>query len=396
MSYYVKYYLYRYLNRRHSTFEKRIALWLVLSTLLGLGLPSSFKVGLRAEVFSGSFKLVFRRVAWLTQFRYLKRSLIEDKFFDFSIGLNSESARDMYYYTKNRKSCFRNLFLYEVTLAQLSSAVLESQVKPGECIDIRELDFSEFDQKFLDHASMAETFLLEKALLSRAERKKKTLLESKKKTLLGSKKKSKWFNINLMERHSLGVLSHILSLQERLGIDIFVISGTFLGLHRESGFLAHDYDIDLGIFESDYTSRLLDELNYLDGFLDISLDYPCFREVNAKGGGYYKTQVPALIKLHHNSGVQIDIFIHFEEGEIYWHGSSLHRWENLKFNLVERRFLGLNVLAPLEADRYLTENYGDWRTPVKKFNCSTGTPNITNSSSCKTKCYFLKREYFSL
>lgn len=102
-----------------------------------------------------------------------------------------------------------------------------------------------------------------------------------------------------------------------------------------------------------------------------------------------------MIKLHHNSGVQVDIFIHFEEGPVYWHGSSLHRWDNLKFDLVEREFLGLNVLAPREADRYLTENYGDWRTPVKQFNCSTGTPNVAISDSCKTRCYFLKREYFS-
>ena len=28
------------------------------------------------------------------------------------------------------------------------------------------------------------------------------------------------------------------------------------------------------------------------------------------------------------------------------------------------------------ADRYLTENYGDWRTPVTEFDCATGTPNI--------------------
>jgi len=31
----------------------------------------------------------------------------------------------------------------------------------------------------------------------------------------------------------------------------FLISGTFLGLIRENGFLAHDYDIDLGVFDDD-------------------------------------------------------------------------------------------------------------------------------------------------
>jgi hypothetical protein len=42
----------------------------------------------------------------------------------------------------------------------------------------------------------------------------------------------------------------------------------------------------------------------------------------------------------------------------------------------------------------LTENYGDWRTPVKEFSCSTGTPNLTVVSNFYSISFFLRRLVF--
>ena len=49
------------------------------------------------------------------------------------------------------------------------------------------------------------------------------------------------------------------------------------------------------------------------------------------------------------------------------------------------------VLGPADADRYLTENYGDWRTPVTEFNCTTGTPNLVISRTFRSVALFLTR-----
>lgn len=42
-------------------------------------------------------------------------------------------------------------------------------------------------------------------------------------------------------------------------------------------------------------------------------------------------------------------------------------------------------MGPRDADRYLTENYGNWRVPVTSFHCAVDTPNlrlIRNPLSC--------------
>ena len=43
-------------------------------------------------------------------------------------------------------------------------------------------------------------------------------------------------------------------------------------------------------------------------------------------------------------------------------------------------------LDPSEAD-----NYGDWRTPVTEFNCTTGTPNLVISRTFRSVALFLTR-----
>lgn len=276
IKYKTKYYTYKFLNRRHSDIEKKIVSKLTFLTISSLGLPDSFKAELNSEIFLGEFKLVVRRVAWLMQFSFLKRPLIKDDYFDFSLGLSYEAAKDMYQYVKKRRSFYREAFLYELTLAQISSAVMESQVKPGECIEVQNLNSNQFDSYFLAHLSKAKVLMAEEVKHPSSDQKERVINARPE-----FKEKFKPLSVNLMERHGLQVMHDVLALREKLAINIFVISGTFLGLHREAGFLAHDYDIDLGVFAIEFNNCLLDELNQLEGFVDVSLDYPCFREVEA-------------------------------------------------------------------------------------------------------------------
>lgn len=164
---------------------------------------------------------------------------------------------------------------------------------------------------------------------------------------------------------------------ERLGTEWFVVSGTLLGVVREGDWLAHDYDIDVGIMVDRFPGEILIEELTRDGSYElIKFD----RQVRffTLADSTMIEEVPSCIKLVHRTGVPIDIFIHHREEETCWHGSAINRWNNSKFELVPYSFRGHTVLGPRDFDRYLTENYGDWRVPVKNFHSTdgSGTPNL--------------------
>ena len=175
----------------------------------------------------------------------------------------------------------------------------------------------------------------------------------------------------------------------------FVISGTFLGLIRENGFLAHDYDIDLGVFEDEIDiSDTVAKIAASNTFVLKKYDHhtsTLFQPITPSTN----PEVPYILKLVHVSGIHIDLFIHYHDTStdpaIDWHGSSLHRWENSAFDLVPYPFYDMTVLGPEDSDRYLSENYGDWRTPVTEFNCTTDTPNLALVPHPIAIVIFLKR-----
>lgn len=175
----------------------------------------------------------------------------------------------------------------------------------------------------------------------------------------------------------------------------FLVSGSFLGLIRENGFLPHDYDIDIGVFEDEIDIDATIAAVARSGRFVLkkydhhtsSLFRPEIEVVNPA--------IPYILKLVHLSGVHIDLFIHYRDTQStpasYWHGSSLHRWNNSPFELKTYNFYDMQVLGPADADTYLTENYGDWRTPVTEFNCTTDTPNLVLMPHPVAVVIFLKR-----
>lgn len=157
----------------------------------------------------------------------------------------------------------------------------------------------------------------------------------------------------------------------------YIISGTFLGLTREGAFLAHDYDIDLGVHaEAVDLDAIAARATESADFALVANDALHLLARDADGT-LRETALPILLKLVHRSGVHIDVFVHYLEDGVRWHGSHVHRWDNTEFALEPHTFEGVDVLAPANADLYLRENYGDWRTPVSDFSPSTGTPNLT-------------------
>lgn len=145
------------------------------------------------------------------------------------------------------------------------------------------------------------------------------------------------------------------------GTRTFLISGTLLGLVREAGFIGWDKDIDVGYFTEEIDAATLEQVfRRSTAFQVRRLDFNTDR-----------------LRVDHTNGVKIDIFPHYpgEDGRI-WHDGTATRWWNTPFGLQTVDFLGRPQLVPDPPERYLDENYGDWRTPRPHFDARLDTPNV--------------------
>lgn len=170
----------------------------------------------------------------------------------------------------------------------------------------------------------------------------------------------------------------------------FVLSGTLLGIVREGGFLAHDYDIDAGVMADEVDVFALHRLlGHTKQFKCSELEWQVTFEPSPSGPCV--TRKPVFFKVSHENGIYIDIFIHHREDEKIWHASSLFRWDNYDFKLAPYCLAGVDVLGPENADLYLTENYGNWRIPVKDFNSALDTTNQSVVRNPLSVAIFLRR-----
>lgn len=175
-------------------------------------------------------------------------------------------------------------------------------------------------------------------------------------------------------------------LMQRSQIPWYIVSGTFLGAVREGDFLAHDYDIDIGVHAEDFDpAEFLAGLRADPQFCLVRVD----DYVDLSGDELAPRRAPALYKITHKTGVEVDIFLHYSQDGQRWHGSARHRWWNVNFATTPYEIAGLTVMGPSDADTYLRENYGDWRTPKTAFDCSTGTPNVSFNRNLSSIARFI-------
>ena len=156
------------------------------------------------------------------------------------------------------------------------------------------------------------------------------------------------------------ILSETKEALDALDIPFFLRSGTCLGYVRERDFIEHDYDIDIGIKDTDFKPQLISEMTKRGLYL--------YRVLGTLKSGmelsFYLTATP----LNHRA--KIDIFVHKEKGpKTCWYTYTLDKTKKLKycvtkFDLEEVDFLGIKVNIPNPVKKYLTEHYGkDWRIP---------------------------------
>jgi Flp pilus assembly protein TadD len=157
------------------------------------------------------------------------------------------------------------------------------------------------------------------------------------------------------------------------GIEVFLTGGTLLGAMREGDFLGFDKDLDFGIW-SDVTPF------NLWCALAPDPDFKLSWEPGVDG---------PLVAYGWRNKIAIDFFRFTREPErvscaLYYSGT-LMRWLHRPFRLVDFNWHGVRVKVPDDSDRFLTEVYGEWRTPNPHFgmfaspNIEGGFPPISRS-----------------
>jgi tetratricopeptide (TPR) repeat protein len=160
-------------------------------------------------------------------------------------------------------------------------------------------------------------------------------------------------------------------------VPFFFAAGTALGLVREGRPVGADRDIDLGVFEEHWDR---------DTLIDVFSRHPRFElDLHPQS---------SKVGLRHRGGSPIDVFKFYREGDKVWHDGLFVRWHNTPFAVVRRSVGGRDVPLPAEADIYLTENYGDWRTPNPAFDAFTGdAPNLAVTWPEYQRVHYLRRAY---
>lgn len=155
-----------------------------------------------------------------------------------------------------------------------------------------------------------------------------------------------------------------------LGVAPFLISGTLLGYARHGRLLAHDKDLDLGLFGWERQFEIVDALQRSGGF---ALDYRFLRGASAW----------MLPLTHRATGTAVDLFFYRRERDhcvtgidTQWGYTQLFAFR--AFDLGDVEFLGLRLKAPHDVDAYLTDAYGAWRTPQPAYAASVESPAIVD------------------
>ena len=173
-------------------------------------------------------------------------------------------------------------------------------------------------------------------------------------------------------------------------ISWFAIAGTFLGLYREGGFIKNDLDIDIGVMGDDVSlEQLLDVLKANPAFHVSRVEHQCDLQ-----SAEHPVNRPAFVRALHQGGINIDIFFHFQVGDKLCHGTSSLLWENTYFKPAPYTLYDLEVSGSDAPDLYLTETYGDWKTPTTDYNYHRDMPSLTGARNFLGAEYLLRRDVY--
>lgn len=367
------YKIYKIVDRPRSALT--LSLFSVVATiyLLLLGMPAPVRKSIRQQITSGDVKLAIRHMMFLTNLSWLPTTISGDSYFNASQDMSSNALNCLISIVQQK---VKDPFKHHATLADLYGGLLHNLcTESGGYITNSNTEVKALEDKQNHHLKELYQHIKPSELNPQ-------LVDSDK------------FNKNLLSKSdALAALQDVISLFEAADMRFYIISGTLLGAVREKDFLSHDYDIDIGVHYEELGAKKLYDTAKKTGQFVVTAKNDLVKYTKQSDTGlteYQRLDKPILIKLCHHTGLHIDVFTHIKEGDVRWHGSPIHRWDNKEFELASYQLAGIEVLGPKDYDTYLTENYGDWRTPRTNFNSSIDTPNMEFSRSTKALTYFAR------
>ena len=173
------------------------------------------------------------------------------------------------------------------------------------------------------------------------------------------------FNLHI---HGKDFLRDFLEESAKLEMRPFLLWGTLLGCVREGQFLDHDSDLDMGVLARDYSKKDALIRGMLSRGYRLRFDYPYMFSFERKDRLLHLD----VDLLYDFKGLLITSMPSERTGRITANQFPKEAFQELKPQL----FLGdLETWIPGDPDKVLTAIYGDWRTPVKKYNYETDPSN---------------------
>lgn len=171
---------------------------------------------------------------------------------------------------------------------------------------------------------------------------------------------------DVVHSDSLFVLKVLGALLDRENIAWWIDYGTLLGYVRDGGFIAHDSDIDIGIFGSDLP-LLVNMADQLHRYRFATCYHPPNEGEFNSGHWFHVTR-------RHGNPNGVDVFPWYsnEEGSFYrmrYCESDRKKGREFPFNMLLPfqlgEFEGVPVWVPAKPEELVELRYGaDWQTPV--------------------------------
>lgn len=157
----------------------------------------------------------------------------------------------------------------------------------------------------------------------------------------------------------------------------FIVDGTLLGLVREGGFIAGDYDVDFGIWAEDYREAIVASLVEAGFVHEATFGIP--------GDG--------LVQQFRDGAIRIDLACFHRTGQAIWSAvwarDRMLRADFRPFDLAPANFQGIPVMMPSPPERYLEAAYGRaWKTPVTVWDYRYSIRNLRPVGSLWWRIHF--------